>query len=303
METLKTKAGTWHNIYRPTKNDIQWLREHFNFHELTLAELSKPTVRPKVQKYDHYLYLVLHFPIFDEKERKTYPREIDIIVTKKEVISVSYEPIPPLGDFFKKCAIDKSCKELYASKSTIHLLYYLIRDLYEFSLRELDHIQERIAIIEDEIFSGKEREVVEEISIVGRDIIDFRRSLKPQEITLASLTVQGSQLFGDEVLPFLEDLGGEYQKLWGLLENHKETLDALYETNTTLLNIKQNDVIKTLTVMAFVTFPLTVLATLLVSQTAGNPLSGLPYDFWIVAGILMLAAGAILAVFKKKKWL
>ena len=145
--------------------------------------------------------------------------------------------------------------------------------------------------------------MVEEISIVGRDIIDFRRSLKPQEITLESLTVQGSQLFGNEVLPFLEDLGGEYQKLWGLLENHKETLDALYETNTTLLNIKQNDIMKVLTIMAFVTFPLAILATLLVSGTAGNPLSGLPYDFWAVAGILMLAAGAILAVFKKKKWL
>ena len=158
-------------------------------------------------------------------------------------------------------------------------------------------------MIEEEIFSGKEREVVEEISIVGRDIIDFRRSLKPQEITLESLTIQGSQLFGREVLPFLEDLGGEYQKLWGLLENHKETLDALYETNTTLLNIKQNDIMRILTMMAFVTFPLAILATLLVSQTAGNPLSGLHYDFWIVAGILLFAAGAILAMFKNKKWL
>lgn len=303
METIKSKAGIWHNIYRPTKENINWLREHFNFHELTLAELAKPTIRPKVQKYDHYLYLVLHFPIFDEQERKTYPREIDFLVTKKALITVAYEPVPPLEQFFRRCALDKSCKEIYASKSTMHLLYYLIRDLYEFSLRELDHIQERIALIEDEIFSGKEREVVEEISIVGRDIIDFRRSLKPQEITLQSLTAQGEALFGNEVLPFLEDLGGEYQKLWGLLENHKETLDALYETNTTLLNIKQNDVIKTLTVMAFVTFPLTVLATLFVSGTVSNPLAGHPYDFWIIAGILVLTALAILSIFKIKKWI
>lgn len=303
METIKSKAGTWHNIYRPTKENVNWLREHFHFHELTLAELLRPTVRPKVQKYDHYLYLVLHFPIFDEKERKTYPREIDFLITKKDLITVYYESIPPLEQFFKKCALDKSCKELYASKSTIHLLYYLIRELYEFSLRELDHVQERIATIEDKIFSGKEREVVEEISIVGRDIIDFRRSLKPQEITLASLQAQGAALFGNDILPFLEDLDGEYQKLWSLLENHNETLEALYETNTTLLNIKQNDVIKTLTIMAFITFPLTVLATLFVSSTGGNPFAGHPNEFWLISGLLLTVTIAILGIFKIKKWL
>ncbi|MDO8560642.1 MAG: CorA family divalent cation transporter [bacterium] len=303
METIKSKAVVWHNIYRPTKENINWLREHFNFHELVLAELMKPTIRPKVQKYDGYLYLVLHFPIFDETERKTYPREIDFILTKKELITVSFEPIPPLEDFFKKCAIDKSCKELYASKNTMHLLYYLISNFYEFSMRELDHIQERISIIEEEIFSGKEREVVKEISVVGRDIIDFRRSLKPQEITLTSLAAQAQSLFSSDVLPFLEDLAGVYQKLWGLLENHKETLDALYETNTTLLNIKQSDVMKTLTVMAFMTFPLAVLATLLVSNTVSNPLAGHPADFWIILGILATTALTILGIFKKKKWI
>lgn len=303
METIKSKAGIWHNIYRPTKENINWLREHFNFHELTLAELAKPTIRPKVQKYDSYLYLVLHFPIFDEQERKTYPREIDFIVTKKALITISYESVPPLEQFFRRCALDKSCKEIYASKSTMHLLYYLIRDLYEFSLRELDHIQERISLIEDEIFSGREREVVEEISIVGRDIIDFRRSLRPQEITLKSLTAQSEALFGSEVLPFLKDLAGEYQKLWGLLENHKETLDALYETNTTLLNIKQNDTIRILTVMASATLPLSILTTLLVSNTHGNPLTGASYDFWIISGALLATAVIILGIFKIKKWM
>lgn len=303
METLKTKAGTWYSLYRPTKQDIAWLGDTFRFHDVVLAELSRPTVRPKVQRFDHYLYLVLHFPIFNEREQKTYSREIDFIITKKGFLTIHYEPIPPLEEFFKRCATEKSCADLYASKTTMHLLYHLVKALYEFSLRELDHIQERIAQIEEEIFSGKEREVIAEVTVVGRDIIDFRRAIKPQQVTIESLTREGELLFGKEVTPFLEALSGEYQKLWSLLENHKETLDALYETNTTLLNIKQNDTMKTLTIMAFTTFPLTLLATLFAIDTASNPLIGRRFGFWIITGILLIGISVILGVFKKKKWL
>lgn len=303
MESLKTKSGTWHHVYRPTKDHIKWLKDHFHLHDLVLAELSKPTMRPKTQRFDHYLYLVLHFPIFNEKTRKTHPAEIDFIVTKKDVVTVTFEPIQPLEEFFRVCATDKSCEDLYLSKTTIHLLYHLIQHLYEFSLRELDHVQEKIALIEDEIFAGREREVVEEITMVGRDIIDFRRSLKPQEVTLQSLAAQTAHLFGAESQPFMEGLLGEYQKVWHLLENHKETLEALYETNTTLLNIKQNDIMKVLTMMAFITFPLTLFATVLAINTRSNPIVGKPFDFWIISGLIIGGAVLILWVFKKRRWI
>ncbi|MDO8663935.1 MAG: CorA family divalent cation transporter, partial [Candidatus Liptonbacteria bacterium] len=67
MQTLKTETLTWHHFQNPAKADFDFLREKFNFHDLILGELMKPTLRPKVDRYNHYLYLVLHFPIFDEK--------------------------------------------------------------------------------------------------------------------------------------------------------------------------------------------------------------------------------------------
>src|SRR3989338_7688028 len=119
MESIKTKAGTWYSIYRPTKQEIKWLQNEFKLHELILPEIQRPTARPKVQRFDNHLYLVLHFPIFNERERKTYTREIDFIVGKKELITVTYETIQTLEEFFSKCAADKSSQELYASKTPL----------------------------------------------------------------------------------------------------------------------------------------------------------------------------------------
>lgn len=303
MQTIKAKTLEWHYLYRPSATEIRWLKSHFRFHGLVLDELTRPTARPRVDNFGDYLYLVLHFPIFDERERKTHPREIDFILTKRELITVAYEPIPPLEEFFKTCREDKSSQELYASKTPAHLFYHIVKRLYAFALRELDHIQENVNRIEDEIFSGREREVVEELSIIRRDIIDFRRAIKPQLMTLESLVEHGLALFGPAVKPFLTGLIGEFSKIWDLLENNKEALEALYDNNATLLSVKQNDIMKTLTIMAFTTFPLVLFAQLFSMATVSTPIIGSPYDFWIIVALMVLAAVGMFSFFKSKKWL
>jgi len=303
MQTLKTRTVVWHHFFRPSASDIKWLGQTFNFHGLVLDELSRPTARPRVDNFGQYLYMVLHFPIFEEQERKTHPREVDFILTKKELITVAYEPVSPLEDFFKKCSIEKSCEDLYASKTPAHLLFYVLQCLYGFALRELDHIQENINRIEEEIFSGREREVVEELSIVRRDIIDFRRAIKPQLMTLESLFEHGAAMFGSALKPFLAGLVGEFTKVWDLLENNKEALDALYDNNATLLEVKQNDIMKVLTIMAFTTFPLVLFAQLFGMNTMATPIVGSPNDFWIIVGIMVAATVGMFLFFKSKKWL
>lgn len=303
MQTLKTETLIWHHFQNPQKKDLDFLREKFNFHELVLNELTKLTVRPKVDRYDHYMYLVLHFPIFDEKTRVTSSREIDCILTPQELVTVAHEDIPPLADFFKKCSSEEHCKNLYGSKTSAHLLYYIIRDLLNFSLRELDHIQKNIAALEEHIFGGRERETIEEILAYRRDVLNFRKTLKPQHITIDSLGNEAAELFGNKVKPFFDELKGEYLKVWNLLENHRETLETLSDTHESLLNMRQNEIMKNLTIMAFITFPLSLIAVLFGMSTLWTPIVGMKYDFWYIAGGMAALTLIMLGWFKRKGWL
>lgn len=303
MQTLKTKTLFWYHLHRPSRHDLEGVAKRCSLHPLVAEELTHPTMRPKAERYDSHLYLVLHFPIFSPSERKTHPREVDFVVTRREIVTVTYDAIPPLDDFFRKCSAERSCEDLYASKTPAHLLYHILRELYAFALRELDHIQENVERIEEEIFSGREREVVEELSIARRDIIDFRRSTKPQLITLESLGREGVAFFGEPLRPFFDGLLGEFSKVWDLLENNKEALEALYDNNATLLNIRQNDIMKVLTIMAFVTFPLMLMAALFSMDTVYTPIVGSRYDFWVILGIMVAAMIIMYLFFKRKRWL
>ncbi len=305
MQTLKTKTLEWHHIHKPSGADLKWLDNHFRPHPIVLEELGRATMRPRVDRYDSYLYVVLHFPMFNEREKKTYPREVDFILTKGELITVTYEPIRPLDEFFKKCSIERSSAEAFASRTPAHLFFYALKELYTFALRELDHIQEHINRIEERVFSNEHEEetLIEELSFVRRDLIDFRRSLKPQQVALETLAVQGSILYGPPAKPFFHELIGEYQKVWNLLENSKEAIDALYDNNVTVLNIKQNESMRILAIMAFVTFPLVLFAQLFSMATVATPIVGHRYDFWIIVALMLLAVAGMFMVFKRKRWL
>src|SRR3989344_1386440 len=303
MKTFKTKTLSWHHLHKPSSEDIAWLRKNHRFHELVLGELVRPTARPRAERYDHYIYMVLHFPIFEEGKRKTHQREIDFLITKNELITVTYDPIPHFDRYFKTCSTEKSCEDLNTSKTPAHLLFYIIKEMFDFSLRQLDHVQENITIIEEKIFSGFEREVVEELSIIRRDIIDFRRAIKPQHITLESLKEIGPSIFGKETEPYFSGLVGEYSKVWNLLENNKEALDALYDNNTTLLNIKQNEIMKIFAILAFFTFPLQLLVSILQIDSPSNPVLRSSNDFLVIVATVVIGILLMFLIFKRKKWL
>lgn len=301
MKIIKSSNLTWIDIYKPQEEDIVYLKENFNFHPLILKELLTPTLRPKVESYDHYLYMVLHFPVYDQKLKFTKAREIDFLITKDVVITARYEEIKQFNSFAEK--IEKENNHAYFSKTPAHLIYYIIKELYELSSEQLNDIEIKIDKSEDKIFKGKEREMLRGLSILKREVLDFRRIVKPQGITLESLSGKGVEFFSEELEPYFSDITGEYEKVCSRIEDYKETIEALDKTNNSLLAAKMNEIMKVLTIFATITFPLTLVANIFGMNTKTLPLVGKVYDFWIVMAIMAVATALMFMYFKRKNWI
>ena len=275
----------------------------YNVHPLILEDLEKPTVRSQVEDYNGYLYLVLHFPIFNDKKKISEPVEIDFIITPDTLISVRYENVEPLENFIKKCkqATDATRKTALA-KGAIYLFYYLIKNMYTFSLRQLDHVDGNIDKIEEAIFAGRHKEMLLALSLARSDVLNFLRTLRPQSTVLESLLARADSFEG-KAKPYLIDLLGEHHQVINQAENNRETIEGLQTTNASLLDHKTSEIMKVLTIMAFVTFPLTLLANIFSMNTVAMPITGHPYDFWILIGIMLGAVIMFFVYFKSKKWL
>jgi len=303
LSRYKHKKITWIDLESPTQEEVRTLMKEFDIHPLVANELLVPTVRPKVDLYYNLIYLILHFPAFEHRHGGSPEQEVDFIIGKNFVITTHYETIDPLHEFSRVFEVNSIIDKSHMGNHAGFLFYYIARELYKSLSEELQHIDDALNQIEEQIFEGKEKDMVEELSRVNRDLLNFKQAIRLHDEVLSSLEIAGTGFFGDKFTYYLRALAGEYHKIASQLEGNRETLLELRGTNDSLLTTKQNETMKILTIMAFVTFPLSLIAGIFGMNTQATPIIGAPGDFWIVLSIMGIGMFMMFLYFKYKKWL
>lgn len=303
INKIKGRKVSWIDAKNPDAKEVGRIEKEYKIHPLIAQELLKPTFRPKIDIYDKMIYLVVHFPSYNEAEKTSISQEIDFIIGKNFLITVRYEDIKTFNEITDGFRVNTALSKHILNSHSGELFYSILSRLYESTFNELDRLEKKIGIIEKRIFQGKEKEMVPLISLVTREVIDMRRILKPQESVLQSLEKTDTEFFGKPFDLYISDLMGDYLRAWNLLENQKETIESLNTTNESLLSTKTNEVMKTLTIMAFVTFPLMLFSSLFGMNTLHTPIIGAFWDFWIIVGIMFFAMAGFFVFFKWKKWI
>jgi len=248
--------------------------------------------------------LVFYYPMYNIQTRKTSSRELNIIVSKESIITSHDKVIPPLKTLFDNCKFQKQVQKAYLSEGTGQVLYYVLNAFWNNCFKKLEKINERIDNIQKNIFSGKEREMVLEISLVKIDIINFWRIIEPQKEIVESLLKEGLEFFGKQLLPYFSDILGTYERVSNALETNKATILALEDTNQSLLSTEINEIMKVLTVFSVILLPLTLIASI---WGMNFPLS-LPFvnssiGFWQISGIMLIILVFMIIYFRKRKWI
>lgn len=302
LKTIQWRDKRWIYADRPTKDELLELAKNYNIHPVVVEELAHQTLRPKVDRFQNFLYLILHFPIFNHDIKTSLAAEIDFIIGKDFLITASYEQNISLEEFFLSLEKDETERDHVFFSGIEMVFYQLLSQLYDFALRELDHIKLKIDAIDARLAAHEDEATIQEIFFLRRDILNFRRAIKPHETVVNSLVMHGQTFFGKEMEPYFKDIVGEYSKVWNMLENHKETVETLYETNISFLSMRSNEIMKRLTLMAFVTFPLTLIAAIFSMNITPSHFFGAPIDFMIVSSIIVILIFSMLLFFKRKKW-
>lgn len=302
MKEVSFKNLTWLDFTDPSADDVTYLQEHFDIHPLAIEEFVTPTFRPNATQYANCIFLTIHIPLFDAKSRATYPGELDMVINETHLITGHTKNIAQLDNFFASLESSEGKRRLHMNKTPAHLAYTILEMLLESFFPNLDHIHARLNDIEEQVFNGKEKEMVFEISVVKRDILNFRRTLKPQRHIIESLAQMKSPLIAQELIPYFQDLVGTNIRLWNALESNKETVESLEETNNSLLSNKLDFTMKVLTVFSAIMMPMTVYSNIL-AMSAEIPFGKSPHAFAIHASIMLLISLFTIVLFRIKRWL
>lgn len=293
----------WIDIHNPSPDDIIKIAKELEIHPRVVEELLHPSFRPRAESFGHHLYLILHIPTFDSTSGLHRPHELDMVIDKNTLLTVHYDTVETVYELFRSLQLNLALRDKVLQGGPERLLCALWGRVYEHLLSELDHMQKKIDRIEERIFAGHERELIHDISLVRRDVLDFGRAVKPHDGVLESLERIHRDFFSERFGDRLFDLWGKYKRMVNILDANRDTLETLYATNDSLLTHRSNEIIKTLTMLALLIFPLSLIAAVFSIDAAARPIVGGKYDFWIIVGIMVCTILSMLAYFKHRRWI
>lgn len=306
IRSITERKLTWVYVERPTTTEVEFLGQRFHFHPLDLDDVISRIQRPKVDVYEDYVFLVLHFPVFDKENRITRPSEVDIFIGENYLVTVHCSgDLKPLTKFFQDCEDDKKSRERYLGRSSGFLLYHILDKLISSCFPILNKVTQNIDDIEDVIFTKPLPETVREISLIRRDLISFRRVIHPQIAVIETLERQEYPFFKEDQEVYFGDIADHIRKIWDGLEDCKEVIDGLSDTSNWLTSHRIQEIMRILTIIMGLLAPPTLIASIygMNIPLPGGVNSGSLLPLGILFALMAITAGGIFFYMRRRGYL
>ncbi len=301
-EIIASAGLRWIHIESPRAADRDWLEEQFDFHPLDYEDVYSRNNRPKLDQYDDYVFIILHFPMFEKTTSRMLTAELDLFMGPDYLITLPNIPLPPLTAMFERYREKEDLREATFSKGSGYLLYKIVDTSVDASFPMLRKMAVKLERLEDDIFEGRSSEIVRDISEAKQEIINFRKIVRPQRAVLRDLERTKQRYLQEELEIYFDDISDAAERIWDTLENYKEVIEGLESSNESVLSHRVNDALRVLTAFSVILLP----QTLIVSVFGMNvlfPGEGTAEAFWILMGIMLVLTVGVVAYFRRRGWL
>ena len=293
----------WINISKKGRAEINYLKKNFSFDSIDINECEKDTKHSNLFMKRDYIYFEILFPIYNRKTKLIEDSEINFFIKDNVLITVHDNKIDQLSGFFNEMHNNVSLKRNNFQDSTIKLLSGILSSLFGSCFPMLNHMDEDISALEKEIFTSAQKTNTEVILRLRWNVVNFRRIIQSYKNIVEKLIENGQDLFSMSNLKvYYSDLIEKTKDIWTMLENQKESIHALQETNESLISYQLNDIMKALAIISATMMPPAFIVGLF-GVNAKIPFITNPFFFlFIILACIVLVISFIL-YFKHKKWL
>ncbi|MCW5852517.1 MAG: magnesium/cobalt transporter CorA [Anaerolineae bacterium] len=287
------QTTVWIDITGPGEAEIKTLREQFHFHPLSLEDVLRPGQRPKIEVYPTYYFMVFYDLDYSDQAASVQAHEIDIFLGKNYVVTVHEQPSAEIDEVWERWQrrADVIGSDVGA------LLYVLVDNLVDEYFPILDQLAERVEDVEQHIFEKFDKEALEDIFSLKKDLLALRRIISPERDVLNVLLRRDPLIVSAETAVFLQDVYDHILRVTDSLDTYRDLLSSALDAYLSVQSNNLNEIMRRLTVISTIFLPLTFLTGFF-----GMNFSHLPFDndalLWASLGIMVMLPVAMLAYFR-----
>ncbi|HEX5702380.1 MAG TPA: magnesium/cobalt transporter CorA [Pyrinomonadaceae bacterium] len=301
-ELLKDeKAVTWIDMEAPTAADEQLLADVFRFHPLTLEDCRETRNYPKVEEFPGYLYFIVHGVRADTSPDHFNTIELDAFLGPNYVITYHHDMFRSINNV-KKLVMTTP---IACQRGPAFLLHQILDQIVDFYSPVLDDFDERIAKLEDDIFtlSRPNQAILEEIMDLKRGVLRLRRiSARQMEVILRTSRGEFALIPGP-MLPFYRDIHDHIIRITDLAESYRDLISGCLDAYMSVVGNRMNEIMKVLTIFSAIMLPLTFIAGVYGMNFENMPELATRFGYFVVLTIMVFVAIGMLLFFWARGWL
>ena len=296
----ETALPVWVDLNDPSPDEAKVLTEVFHFHELAVEDALAEIHHPKVEAYPSYLYVILHGIDFRAREHRFRTQDVDFFLGPQYLVTLRKHASRSVSKVQDVCARDSRL----LGEGPAGLMHRIIDTMVDNYRPETDKLQDRLDSLEHDVFSQPKPELVRKILDFKRDVASLRRVVLPQRDVVGRLARREFPQISEQLSYRYRDVHDHLVRLADEASFFQDRVTSLLEAHLSTVSNQLNGVMKVLTVIATIFMPLTVVTGMWGMNVKLPELpGGARIQFWWVFVLMLAISLAMLAMFRKNKWI
>ena len=301
-------ATFWLDMVKPTDEEYALLDEVFGFHPLAIEDTLGYVQRPKIESYRHVgegctegsFYMVFHGPDLETFKQRLRTKELDLFVSERYLVTVHEEAMKSIEEVVTRCEADPSQT---LDRGTDVLLYNILDHMVDHYGPILDYLQDTLDDLEDRALTDPKPEVLTEIAMKKRELLNLRRIVGPQREVVAQLTRGDVPFIREGTRVYLRDVQDHLIRTVESVELYRDLVLGARDIYLSSISNRLNETMRTLTILSVIALPMTVVTGFFGMNFESIPGLHSREAFWITVAVMIVAVAGLLYLFRRKGWL
>ncbi|MHB1133317.1 MAG: magnesium/cobalt transporter CorA [Chloroflexota bacterium] len=286
----------WLDVEDPDPGAVDWLAHHFQFHPLPLEDLLQSNLRPKLETYEGYVFLIAHSVVLGGDG--PVGAEIQSFLARDYLVTVHD----------KQSAILRRVQRILESEAATlrrgpdHVLYLILTAVADSFFDAIDVVDDQIDALESRVLGEPDDSTLDAIFTLRRTMALMRRYASPLRDALDALLAHEGELVRTENEAFVRDVRNMMVTVHEIVESQRDLTSGVLDAYLSHTSNRLAEVVKRLTIVATVFLPVSFVAGVF-----GTNFEFMPFDspvwFWLFVAAIVLTPAGMLVWFKREGWL
>ncbi len=290
----------WIGLHAPDEVLLRRVQTEFGLHDLAIEDALRAHQRPKLERYDDSLFVVLRTVRMEPGAGRVEMGETHIFVGPRYVVSVRH------GSSLSYAAVRARCEANPAllAQGPGFVLYALMDFIVDQYFPVVEALEDELDVLEDVIFGETfDRQTTSRIYGLKRELLEVKKAVSPLIDICNRLIRSDLELIPEDTRPYFRDVYDHVVRINEMIDTLRELLTTALEANLSLISVSQNEVVRRLTGWGAIVAVPTLIASIYGMNFRFMPELGWAWGYPLIMGLMVGACGFLYYRFKRTGWL